>query len=282
METYNRFITEDSLLYTISLLGAIVMSTEEAIVRCPICSETSPQGYLLCPFCGADITVAYEQKIYAPVTYKETWFRIKSFVVKPRKISQEIADNPDSKAGFLFSIAISLGLATQIIAYIIHTHTLDWKFYPVIFIITWVATFLLPIVIWFLGSWIIRTMTRLLGGKASRKQIRAAVGYGMLPVVFAEVFNGIFLLVALPWRDPGTYDFDAIIEAMFDLRNSFAGIVAIVIHFASFVAAGVYIILIAKPACDYSWVETVIATGIPVLLFTVLLISYYVGTAFAV
>ena len=39
------------------------MSTEDVIIRCPICNEVSPQGYLLCPFCGADLTVTYEQKL---------------------------------------------------------------------------------------------------------------------------------------------------------------------------------------------------------------------------
>ncbi|MBN1331133.1 MAG: YIP1 family protein [Candidatus Heimdallarchaeota archaeon] len=257
------------------------MSTEDTIIRCPICNETSPQGYLLCPFCGADLTVVYEQKIFAPVTYKESFFRIKELIIKPRKISQIIADNPDSKGGFLFCVVIALGLATQLIAYIIHTRTLDWKFYPVIFLIGWVVIFLLPFLLWFLGSWIIRTMSRLLGGKSSRKQIRSAVGYGMLPVVFAEIFNGIFLLIALPYEEPGDYDITGIIESMSNLRNSFAGITSIIIHFAGIIASGIYIVFIAKPACDFSWVETAIATGVPLLLFTILMISYYIGTTYA-
>ena len=127
------------------------MSTEDAIIRCPICSETSPQGYLLCPFCGADLTVAYEEKIFPPVTYKEFWFRFKRLIVQPRVISQEIADNPDSKGAFLFSIAISFSLSIQVLAYIMHAGALDWKFYPVVFLLVWIVTFILPILIWLFG-----------------------------------------------------------------------------------------------------------------------------------
>ncbi|MGC9778271.1 MAG: YIP1 family protein [Candidatus Heimdallarchaeota archaeon] len=255
------------------------MSTEEVIIRCPICNETSPQGYLLCPFCGADLTKTYEAKIFAPVTYKEVWYRFKALVMTPRVISNEIAENPDSKGGFLFIIAIALGLATQLSAYIIHARVLDWKFYPVIFLLGWIFTLILPTLIWFLGSWIIRTMTRLLGGKGNRKQIRAAVGYGLMPVVFVELLIGIFQLIALPWGlDPDPSSFLEIFNAMADLRNSFAGIFGIVLHFSGFLVAGVYIVFILKPASEFSWIEAAISAGVPLLLFTILLITYYVGT----
>ncbi|MCE7744554.1 MAG: hypothetical protein GPJ52_05410 [Candidatus Heimdallarchaeota archaeon] len=254
------------------------MSTEDVIIRCPICNEVSPQGYLLCPFCGADLTVTYEQKIFAPVTYKEVWFRIKSLIVKPRVIAQEIADNPDSKGAFLFIVAISLGLSLQVLSFVMHTRLLDMKFYPVVFLLGWIAILLLPTLIWLLGSWVIRLMTRLLGGKASRKQIRAAVGYGMMPIVFSELFIGILFLIALPWRDPDSYDFSAIFNDMSSLRHSFIGIVGLVIHFLGLAASSIYIVFIAKPACEFSWLETAIATGIPMIVYLILMIIYYIGT----
>jgi hypothetical protein len=254
------------------------MSTEEPIIKCPICNETSPQGYLLCPFCGADLTVTYHQKVYAPVTYREFWHRFKSLIVRPRKISQEIADNPDTKGGFIFSVAISFGMGLQILAFIMHIRALEWKFYPLVFLLAWIATFVLPLLVWMICSWIIRSISRLLGGKASGKQFRAAVGYGMLPIVFAQIFNGIFYLIALPWRTVGLYPFTDIIEAIIDIRNSFTGYVGIVLNFASFLAAGVYIVFVAKPAADYSWIEAVIATAIPVVFFVILLLTYYFGT----
>lgn len=254
------------------------MSTEDVIIRCPICNEVSPQGYLLCPFCGADLTVTYEQKIFAPVTYKEVWFRFKSLIVKPRVIAQEIADNPDTKGAFLFIIAISLGLSLQVLSFIMHTKLLDAKFYIVVFIVGWIAILLLPTLVWLLGSWVIRLMTRLLGGKASRKQIRAAVGYGMLPIVFSELLNGILFLIALPWREPDQYDFTGIIDDMSFLRHSFIGVIGLIIHFLGLAAASVYMIFIIKPASEFSWLETAIATGIPMIVYLVLMIIYFIGT----
>lgn len=252
--------------------------SEDVAIRCPICNETSPQGYLLCPFCGADLTVAYQQKIFAPVDYKEFWYRFKSLIVRPRVISQEIADNPDTKGGFLFSVAISFGMGLQVLAYIMHVRALDWKFYPLVFLLAWIATFVLPLIVWALSSLIIRSMARLIGGKPSKKQIRAAVGYGMLPVVFVEILTGIFFLIALPRVTISSYQFSVIIDAILGLRNSIAGYFGIGLQFAGLLTASVYIIFIAKPACEFSWVETAIATGVPLIFFVVLLMTYYFGT----
>ena len=72
------------------------MSTDETNIRCSICRETVPQGYLLCPFCGADLTTTYETKIFAPVTWRDVWRRIRLLLTRPREIFEEIADNPDS------------------------------------------------------------------------------------------------------------------------------------------------------------------------------------------
>ncbi|NHJ84148.1 MAG: hypothetical protein FK734_01715 [Asgard group archaeon] len=255
------------------------MSTEEVNVRCPICNETSPQGYILCPFCGADLTITYETKIFAPVTYKDVWQRFKGQLLRPRVTAQEIADNPDSKAGFLFSVIIGFGLALQVIAFILHTHLLDAKFYIVILLVSWIIMFLLPLLLWLIGSLAIRITNRLFSGKANKKQIRSAVGYGLMPVAFAELFNGIFYLIALPWRTPNEFDFYAIFDAMLDLRNSFSNILGIIIHFLGLFAAIVYMIFIIKPASEFSWVETVIATSIPSIIFIILLITYYTTTS---
>jgi hypothetical protein len=254
------------------------MSTEDPIIKCPICNETSPQGYLLCPFCGADLTVAYQQKFFAPVNYKEFWYRFKSLIVRPRVISQEIADNPDLKAGYLFSLGIAIGLALQVLAYLVHVRALEAYFYPLVFILVMIPTFVLPLIVWFFGSWIMRSITRLLGGKPSSKQIRAAVGYGLLPVVFVQIFNGIFYFIALPWGSVGSYVFDDIVDELLRLRNSVTGFIGIGLTFASFIAAGIYIVLIAKPASDFSWIETIIAVSIPVIFFFILLATYYFGT----
>ncbi|NHK32764.1 MAG: YIP1 family protein [Asgard group archaeon] len=254
------------------------MSVEDPIVHCPICNETSPQGYLLCPFCGADLTIAYQQKVFAPVDYKEFWYRFKSLIVRPRVISQEIADNPDSKGGFLFSVAISFGMALQVLAFVMHVRALDWKFYPLVFLLSWIATFILPLLVWGISSLVIRIMAQLIGGNPSKKQIRAAVGYGMLPVVFAQILSGIFYLIALPWVTVGSSQFTVIINAILSLRNSITGYIGLVLEITALLAAGVYIVFITKPSCEFSWVETVIATGIPLIFFVVLLLTYFFGT----
>ncbi|MHA1743045.1 MAG: YIP1 family protein [Candidatus Heimdallarchaeota archaeon] len=255
------------------------MSSEGTIVRCPICNETSPQGYLLCPYCGADLTAVYQEKLFPPVTYKETFFRIKRLITQPRMIAQDIADNPDNKASFLFSVAIAFAFSLQIVAYLIHTHSLNWKVYPGVFLLSWILTLLLPILVWLIGSWIIRTITRLLGGKATGKQIRAAVGYAFLPVTAAELLIALLFLIGLPWRTIDAVDIGIIVSQFLEMRNSFMGIFGMIIHFLGFLAAGFYMVLIVKPASNFSWIEAAISVGIPLLVFLILMITYYVGTS---
>jgi hypothetical protein len=109
------------------------MSSDDPIVQCSICGEKVPRGYILCPFCGADLTVSYKTQVFAPVNWKETLRRIKLMIIRPREIFTEIAENPDTRGGFLFIVVISLMLAAQIMAYLIHARVLVWKTSPLIF-----------------------------------------------------------------------------------------------------------------------------------------------------
>ncbi|MBD3189852.1 MAG: hypothetical protein GF308_04375 [Candidatus Heimdallarchaeota archaeon] len=251
------------------------MSEESAILRCPICQEAVPQGYLLCPFCGADLTVSYEERVYAPVNLKEVWHRTKSLIIRPQEIFQEIADNPDIIGGLFFMVAIALGFSLQIIAILIHTRTLIWSTSPLVLLLLWIFILILPVICWFLGSWIIWIFARLLGGKATKKQIRAAVGYGLLPVAIGELFIALFYLVALPWRSPDPIYFQEIFEAMDSLRNSFVGITGMILHFLSLLVGSAYMVFIIKNASNFSWAESIAATGLPAGLFIIVLITYY-------
>lgn len=253
------------------------MSTDETIIQCPICNETAPQGYLLCPFCGADLTTSYETKIFPPISYKEVWGRIGLLLTKPRTVFLDIANNPDSKGVTLFIFAIAFGMALQIFALLMHNYFFSWRL-PVIFILMWIFSLLLPLFLWLLGSFVIRTTARLLGSKASRKQIRGVVGYGMLPLTLASLFNGILYIVALPWNRTNIYDFSEIFATMTQFRNSFAGIFGLIINILGFIITGVYIVFMLKPASNFSWIEASISTGLPVTLFVALLLTYYFAT----
>lgn len=250
------------------------MSTEDLLIQCPICNETAPEGYLLCPFCGADLTITYQTKIFAPVTYKEVWGRIKSLLSKPRVAFTDIANNPDSKGVTIFIFAISFGMALQIFALLMHNYFFSWRL-PIIFIVMWLFSLLLPLFLWLIASFTIRTTARLLGGKGTKKQIRSVVGYGMLPLTLASLFNGLLYVIALPWNKTNIFDFAEIFTSMTRFRNSFAGIFGLIINILGFIAAGIYIVFMLKPASNFSWIEASISTGLPVILFIALLLTYY-------
>ncbi|MFW9923058.1 MAG: YIP1 family protein [Candidatus Thorarchaeota archaeon] len=254
------------------------MSTDESLIQCPICQEGAPQGYLLCPFCGADLTKIYEVKSFEYISYKEVWHRMRYLFVKPIQICKEIAENPDSKAGMIFLFAITFGLAFQVSSMLIHANISSWRTL-LIFLAVWIISLLPVALTWGILSLILIILSKLLGGKAKGKQISSAVGYGFMPVAVISVFNSLFYLIALPYSQIEALDYTEVFYTVLGYRNSFAGILGLILNIISFLGAGVYIALILKPANGFSWVEAGIAVGLPVIIFVALIISYYFGAS---
>lgn len=251
------------------------MSQEEAILRCPICKEAVPEGYILCPFCGADLTAQYKEQLYPPVKLKDVWTRMKGLVLEPQFTFEEVSHNPDLLGALFFILAIALCFSLQIIALLIHIKVLKWGTSILLLLLLWVFLLALPAISWWLGSAIIYQLVKLLGGKVSKKQIRGIVGYSLFPVLTGELLNAVLYLVALPWREPNTIYYEETFSALRDLRNSFIGITALVINLLSLVAFGCYLAFFLKRASKFSWPETIFSVSLPLLTFIALLITYY-------
>ena len=90
------------------------MSESESII-CPNCSERSPAGYILCPYCGFDLTKMVRERERVRVTFREKLSRIYRSLYDPReskRLFNEIGVNPDRIGAFLvlYLVAVSFGL----------------------------------------------------------------------------------------------------------------------------------------------------------------------------
>ena len=79
------------------------MSESESHV-CPNCSERSPAGYILCPYCGFDLSKLVRAKHRVRITFREKFSRIWRSLYDPRsskRLFTEIGVNPDRLGAFI-------------------------------------------------------------------------------------------------------------------------------------------------------------------------------------
>ena len=79
------------------------MSEAESIV-CPNCSERRPAGYILCPYCGFDLTQIVRARQRVRITLRESFSRIWRSLYDPRlskTVFNEIGANPDRKGAII-------------------------------------------------------------------------------------------------------------------------------------------------------------------------------------
>ena len=122
------------------------MSESESLV-CPNCSERSPAGYILCPYCGFDLTKILKKAHRRPITFKERFSRIWRSVSDPRLskiLFREISVNPD-RIGVIFLLYfLSVAYATRIGAFMIKSSDSSWRGFDLVYFIVqpWFSGFI--------------------------------------------------------------------------------------------------------------------------------------------
>jgi len=92
------------------------MSESESHV-CPNCSERSPAGYILCPYCGFDLSKLVRAKHRVRITFREKFSRIWRSLYDPRsskRLFTEIGVNPDRLGAFITIYFLSVAYSVRI------------------------------------------------------------------------------------------------------------------------------------------------------------------------
>ena len=137
----------------------------EDTVICPMCLERTPPEYIVCPYCGYDLTKIVYKVAMGALGTREIFGRIRKVIQQPRLAMQDIADHPDRFGGILVMLALSMFLVlSRGPAYLLHSTTEGLADFPYLtlpfLILGGFIFFLIPLIFWFLGSaifWIIAT-----------------------------------------------------------------------------------------------------------------------------
>ncbi len=178
------------------------MSESESIV-CPNCSERSPAGYILCPYCGFDLTKILRQKQRIGLTFKERFSRIWRSLSDPRDskiLFNEIGVNPDRLGVIILLYLLSVSYATRIGAFVIKASNTTWHDFHFIYflILPWlagIAFLILALFGWIITTLVIWLIAKTLGGKASLRDTYSIVGYSLGPLITASLVVSIFIIL---------------------------------------------------------------------------------------
>jgi hypothetical protein len=189
------------------------VSESEAIV-CPNCSERSPAGYILCPYCGFDLTKILRKKQRIGITLKERFSRIWRSLSDPRDskvLFNEIGVNPDRLGVIILLYLLSVSYSTRLAAFVIKGSNSTWHdfhFYYAL-IAPWflgVAFLILALFGWLITSIIIWLVAKTLGGKASLRDTYSIVGYSFGPLITASlVVSIVIILLGRPLQPNDTW-----------------------------------------------------------------------------
>lgn len=191
------------------------MSESESHV-CPNCSERSPAGYILCPYCGYDLSKLVRAKQRVRITFREKLSRIWRSLYDPRnskRLFTEIGVNPDRLGAVITLYFLSVAYSVRLPVILSKGADDSWHGVQFLFILIgpWIiaiAVIILAIFGWIMVSAVTWLIAKTLGGKAGLKDTLGIVGYSFGPLITASlVVNALifFLGTGLGTVDVNTW-----------------------------------------------------------------------------
>ena len=181
------------------------MSESESIV-CPNCGERSPTGYVLCPYCGFDLTKIVRAAHRVRVTFRERFSRIGRSFIDPRQsttLFTEIGVNPDRLGAIMVLYLVSVTYAMRMGAFAIKASTSSWHDFAIWFTIlgSWIVGF--GFIFYALFGWVVSGIVvwlsaKTLGGKANLRDTMGIVGYSFGPLITASFFVSLLIIFLGP------------------------------------------------------------------------------------
>ncbi|MFW9855463.1 MAG: YIP1 family protein [Candidatus Thorarchaeota archaeon] len=178
------------------------MSEAESIV-CPNCGERSPAGYVLCPYCGFDLTKIVRETHRVRVTFRERFSRIWRSFSDPRlseTLFAEIGVNPDRLGAIMVLYLVSVAYALRMGAFVIKASTPSWHDLALWFFIIapWIVGFafiFFALFAWIVSGIVVWLSAKTLGGKASLRDTMGIVGYSFGPLIPASLLISVLIII---------------------------------------------------------------------------------------
>lgn len=192
------------------------MSSTDTI-NCPVCHESIPMEYVICPYDGYSLVKQLREKIKSKIKIREGIGRairlIKAPQVNTTIVMDEVVTNADRKGPLIVLFMLAWTFGFQIAPYFnaYYGNSLDIVFVFIIgflggFIVA-LATFLFFLIFWYIITFIIHFASKMLAstsvsGSAAFKETQSVVGYSLVPYLVVMFILNIVLFFILPTNIP--------------------------------------------------------------------------------
>ncbi len=181
------------------------MSVDTAVLECPSCGERVPSEYVVCPYCGYSLVEVIEKKIKPRIGIRDSlgrvvgMFHYKHF----RRTFNDIKYNPDRKGAFLMVYLVCVTFAGSLISKLFLSDAGGGILTIILMYLLGslgVGLLLLPLAIptWYVYSFIVWGIAKLLDGKGTYSETLGLLGYTLSPVVVNQFLADIILLIIGP------------------------------------------------------------------------------------
>jgi len=260
---------------------------------CPSCDELVPNEYVICVWCGFDLTAEKIRRAGITIDNRDALVRMQKVVRDPLNAFKEISLLPDLRGGKMILYAIGVMMTFNMLAIfskldgmIFNQSNLGQIFLSsrynifisvkfildVVFLIAQpLVLFLIFMIMWKLSGRILALLSKTFGGRGDREKIRAVVGYSMLPVLLGWTLAWLTRLLA-GHQSVGSVTYENVQSAVLAVSKSGIGFVGLLFIYAGWFWAIGLAVIGMREVGKLSWVEAVIVAGVPYVLFMFLIL----------
>ena len=261
----------------------------ENMQSCPSCGELVPIEYVLCVWCGYDLTAEHIRRAGINIGRKEAIERMKKVVRNPVNAFKEITLIPDLTGGklILYSIGFIMTLSMLsifsklknleynqegsgiTISVSVISFVISYKFMVGVLFLILMPLILLLIfnIVWKLSTRIIKWLSKSFGGTGQDEKIRATIGYSLLPVLFGWVLFLLVIIMVPKTTVSNTLSYNAVDDAVVRLTSEGFGLVGKIFLYIGWGWSTILGIIGMQRAARLSLFESIIVAGVPFGLF---------------
>jgi hypothetical protein len=252
---------------------------------CPSCGDLVPTEYVLCVWCGFDLTAEQIRRAGITIDNRDAVFRMRRVILSPRNAFREISILPDLRGGKLVLYAIAVMMTLNMIIVLRKIEDLTYNDPELIllryraieinirFVLNLIYLLLQPLVLYvvFLTIWkwsarILSALSKSFGGRGDREKIRAIIGYSMVPVLLAWTLSW-FLHLLSPRVTAGSASYESIEAAVLAVSEQGLGVISMIFMWIAWLWATALGIIGMKNVGRLSWIESTFVAGIPYAIF---------------
>ncbi len=266
----------------------------ESMQTCPSCGELVPIEYVMCVWCGYDLTAEHIRRSGIRIGKKEAIERMKKLIKNPIQTFKEIILIPDYIGGKIILYGIAFLMTINMLTVFGKLKNLDFNQNTsrlfigtrisipfklladlLLIIVQPIILFIIFSIVWKVSVRIIEWISKSFGGKGDRTKIRAVIGYSLLPVLFGWAIQFLITLITPSQTVSNVLSYSAIEQSLLYItKKSFFGILGLIFVLIGWLWSTILGIIGISKATKISYFEGIIVAGVPYLIFLSIVLQF--------